>query len=270
MKLTKAAILGFIAATAFATPALAVERPDPLVTSLAPSAVAALFDSRFTSPGQQFCSGTLVRPTWVLTAAHCVADQPFSTRLSVGFWVEDHRELVRVKSVSYPSWYRSTMFGTADIALLNLARPVPGVKPVPLSITRRDRAEHVFGYGVSHSVDLVTRPLGAPVVVRNRIARELYGMDPRFEIAASVVAKNLSAGPSGEGYIEESLIEGVCNGDSGGPLFGRRTSDGERVVIGVVSYGALSCFSDKPGVYVRTSAYRRWLSQTIESSKEHP
>lgn len=59
--------------------------------------------------------------------------------------------------------------------------------------------------------------------------------------------------------------EDSCNGDSGGPLMVVKEGDMPRwFVIGIVSYGALSCGGDKvPAIYTRVSAYLPWILDKI-------
>ena len=55
-------------------------------------------------------------------------------------------------------------------------------------------------------------------------------------------------------------IEGVCNGDSGGPMVVNE-SDGIPTEIGLVSFGSsLGCESGWPGVFTRVSEYVDWIA----------
>lgn len=248
------------------TTANALEKPDPEISAKAPSAVAAVFnDVISTEPGSQFCSGLLVDDAWVLTAAHCVADLPHHAKLSVGMYINSRRVLVRVEDFYFPEWFRMDSFGTGDVALLHLSRSVPGAQPVAISTSSYDTPQFVFGYGQSSATNLVDKPLGARVIVRTRFAESYFGIDPVRQIAASVVAKYSNFTELGPATYQEKLIEGVCNGDSGGPLLGSRFSDGRRVVIGVVSFGEDPCWAETPGVYTRVSAYQHWITNTIAS-----
>jgi secreted trypsin-like serine protease len=60
-------------------------------------------------------------------------------------------------------------------------------------------------------------------------------------------------------------FEGVCSGDSGGPLLERR-SDGFAALVGVVSYGNADCYDRSPGIYTKVSAHARWISQVIRKA----
>ena len=244
----------------------ALEKPDPELSDRAPSAVAAVFDNAVsTEPGRQFCSGLLVEKDWVLTAAHCVASLPHDAKLSVGMYVKGRRTLVRVKDFYFPEWFRMDSFKSGDIALLRLSRSIREAQPIDISTSSYDTPQFVFGYGKSSATYIVDKPLGARVVVRTRFATSYFGIDPVRQIAASVVAKYPNDTEFGSASYREALIEGVCDGDSGGPLLGSRASDGHRVVVGVVSFGEESCWAKTPGVYTRVSAYQHWIKDTVAS-----
>ena len=51
-------------------------------------------------------------------------------------------------------------------------------------------------------------------------------------------------------------------GDSGGPLYAR-SEDGNITLVGVVSFGNGCARRSAPGVYVRISSYKNWLTRTI-------
>jgi hypothetical protein len=158
-------------------------------------------------------------------------------------------------------------FGSGDIALLHLVRSVPGVRPIPIGVSSYDAAQFVYGYGTSSATSVVERPLGARVKVRNRFGEEYFGIDPVRQIAASVVSTEVVILDDGLLLYREQLIEGICSGDSGGPLLGARVTDGRPVVIGIVSYGEEPCWAKTPGVYTRVRAYQNWINETIEAKK---
>lgn len=79
------------------------------------------------------CSATLVAPTKALTAAHCVWDRPLVTLET--FAASGERVIdVLVADVAFVPAYTS-LFSVGyrdDLAVLTLARPVQGVKPIPI------------------------------------------------------------------------------------------------------------------------------------------
>src|SRR5258708_6780542 len=81
-----------------------------------------------------FCTGSLIAPSLVLTVAHCV--QPGSDYKIVHYGADRKPELQDVKAVAiHPGFRMQEMLAhpaTADVALLRLALPVQGKPPARL------------------------------------------------------------------------------------------------------------------------------------------
>ena len=54
-----------------------------------------------------------------------------------------------------------------------------------------------------------------------------------------------------------------CNGDSGGPLFIRESSNDAWEQIGLVSFGSTRCGVGVPGVYTRIVHYLPWIESHL-------
>ncbi len=189
-----------------------------------------------------FCSGTLISPTVVLTAAHCLdvaaASKPRPTTISAGavaIYVGNHaasdpapQVFGVVEARIHPNYNRFS--NNNDIGLLRLAAPVQGVVPVPalpaaLGFTQADIGVGVnfagFGLteegasGVKLQVDLPLGGLGCTVP----------GCPSPGSVDTMVSYSQPGAGP--------------CSGDSGGPLFIYRS--GTPYVGAVTSYGDAAC-----------------------------
>ncbi|MAT25355.1 MAG: hypothetical protein CMN29_10405, partial [Sandaracinus sp.] len=182
-----------------------------------------------------FCTGTLITPTRVLTAAHCVEGARVSSMSFItgpsNRQIETSTRVVR--AVPHPSYDSRRLVN--DIAYLDLAAPVTGVEPIGVlpgmdsSWVGRDLL-HV-GYGASDGF------------------RQTGG-----GIKRAVVMPINQVGGTQFAYGEDG--KNTCNGDSGGPAL-YRTGSGEYLVAGVTSYGDRTCSSY--GVNTRADVYLDFL-----------
>ncbi len=179
------------------------------------------------------CSGTLIAPRLVLTAAHCVAGASSSSTLEVllGSDVTDPAAVLRrVAGVQVHPDYRKDG-DPADLALLLLAESAP-VAPIALNTTALD------GSSVGQSVRLVgfgqTRPTGDPP------GQKRFGTATLSEVQSTQL--RIVPGPSLS-----------CHGDSGGPLLSG--ASGSELLIGVITTGDPGCATY--GLNVRVDAFLR-------------
>src|SRR5277367_2302368 len=123
-----------------ATAALLLATPAGAIVGGAAPAPEAIGRSVVTIIGSRgnFCTGSLIAPSLVLTVAHCV--QPGSDYKIVQYGADKQPELQDVKAVAiHPGFKMQEMLAhraTADVALLRLAVPAKGKTPARLGMPK--------------------------------------------------------------------------------------------------------------------------------------
>lgn len=203
------------------------------------------------------CAGSLISNQWIVTAAHCVAS--VSNVLYEVLGVVGETNLSNIGSTSslvsfdkvvvHPN-YQATHIQN-DIALLKLQIPVamsqtigtvglPSGSLMP-ALAAMDLTAVGWGNTQWWGSEAVTlKKVGVEVAVQSECER-LFG-SAFFNQDQQLCAYNYG--------------KGVCDGDSGGPLFA--TLNGARTLVGVTSYAWKNC-GYYPDTYSRLDSHREWI-----------
>jgi hypothetical protein len=235
---------------------------SPIDINQAPWQVALVRDSSSAFSGQ-FCGGSIVAPSWILTAAHCVED------LSAGdFWVLSGVDYLRndtfssdeVDNVIIHQDYNSETF-VNDIALLHLAVPLdlaPGVREVislPSTSPGVGTFLQVTGWGSTSSQgDDYPQQLQS---TSQRIVSPTYCLGYQgFNTASQLCIGQYPF-----------LDSAACFGDSGGPA--AFVNGASATLIGITSYGsAAGCTEGYPDVFTRVYFFLPWIEQNMIDPEE--
>ena len=197
------------------------------------------------------CSGTLIAPAVVLTAAHCLARV---VRVVAVFLPDGvtRQEYEAASWAVHPS-YSSARAYLDDIAVVRLAEPVAGVDPMP-RVARHPRPGArglIVGFGLDDQDRVGRKEMGETRVRRCPQSLERFDLPPGAFRTVLCERRTRSR-------------QNVCPGDSGGPLI----VNGK--VAGVAEAALFACNSPRTrccpsplGWHTNVALYNAWIDAML-------
>jgi uncharacterized protein (TIGR03382 family) len=204
------------------------------------------------------CTGSLIAPDVVLTAAHCIdprligpAKPSFTLALDtrIGAEVITSRETIMHEQFRIDAEIGEGLGEFFDIGLVLLERPITEIAPVPMprpqdgDALTPGLAMEIAGYGITDAA-------GNTGVL--------------FDAETQLISLNPTELQVGMGSPQPQN----CNGDSGGPGFA--SIGGKRRVIGIVSRSFSGFECNRGGVDTRVDAYLTWIHGKLPPGTEVP
>lgn len=219
------------------------------------------------------CTGTVVAPRVILTAAHCIED------LERGGFTPANQYAVATGTTTPSKALRENVFRVTETHVY------PGFDPGGLhgdaGVLILDRPTAAPPIAMAGSGDAALYEGGAPVQLAGWGVTRANAQDaPESLRATSMVVqkpalckqKTRNDRPNYSPALQMCTLDtptkksGGCFGDSGGPAIGVR-ADGVPVELGVISTGGAFCSTKLPNVLTRVDVISGWVSEWIAATE---
>ncbi|MGX9576713.1 serine protease [Mesorhizobium sp. f-mel] len=206
--------------------------------------------------GRFQCGGSVIAENWIVTAAHCLADETDDVKVKIKVGSDNYDGGVSIEATNFvvhEDYNPKTC--EHDVALVRVDSTQPAaVIPLATASTQIAIGENltVTGWGnTQERKESQSNQLrkGTVPYVDNKTcnARESYN--------GAILAGMMCAGSASGGTD-------ACQGDSGGPLT-KGNNPENAILVGIVSSGKGCGRALKYGVYTRVSSEREWIMNVM-------
>ncbi len=272
------ALCALLASLALAGPAIASPEASASIvggsTALSEEWPWAAFILAADAKGEGFsCTGTVISPTLVLTAGHCVEDIITGKKTPPAQYVvvtgssdirdSTVRQVSRVsRTILNPNFNRFKVHNDAGLLVLATPTTVPPIAlagPTDAALLAPNTPTWIAGWGLSGTLRKLKR---TPVLRRGAtfVQERLYCRNharayyPFFNYSSQLCT-----------ITPPGFSIGTCHGDSGGPALAFR-EDGTPVQIGITSLGAADCDTHLPDIFTRIDRIYPWIAEQVAAT----